>query len=43
MGFIIALIVVALVRATAFRGTDTVPFIIDLILLAFLTAVFSGC
>jgi hypothetical protein len=43
MVFIVALVVVVLVRTTAFRGTDAVPFMGDLALLVVLMVAFSGC
>ena len=42
VGFIIALIIVCALSATAFRGTNPVAFTIDIILLIVLTAVFNG-
>ena len=43
MAFILAFIIVCLLSATAFRGTNVVMFILDIILLIFLTCVFSSC
>lgn len=42
-GFIIALIIVCALSATAFRGTDSGAFTLDIILLVVLTLVFNGC
>ena len=42
LGFIIALVIVFCISATAFRGTNPVAFTIDIILLVVLTVVFNG-
>ncbi|MCX7699465.1 MAG: hypothetical protein N2039_01175 [Gemmataceae bacterium] len=43
VAFIIALICVGLLRAYAFRGTNPAEFVIDIILLIFLTGIFRSC
>ena len=44
LGFIIALVIVGSLRATAFRGTNETAFTIDIVLLIVLTVLFnSGC
>ena len=42
LGFFIAFIIVCLLSATAFRGTDSGAFIADIVLLIVLTAIFNG-
>ena len=42
LGFIIAFVIVCCISATAFRGTNPAAFIVDIVLLIFLTALFNG-
>lgn len=42
LGFIIALVIVCGISATAFKGTNKAAFIVDIILLVVLTALFNG-
>lgn len=44
LGFIIALVIVFSLSATAFRGTNSAAFTVDIVLLIVLTILFnSGC
>ena len=42
LGFIIALVIVGAIRVTAFRGTNGAAFLVDIIMLIVLTALFNG-
>jgi hypothetical protein len=41
--FLCALIFVLILRAFAFKGTNSAAFIVDIVLVVYLTAAFMGC